>query len=195
MDRKVTKYCLILLMIGMAGVRVGAADGQWSGALRSHLQRTRTMLTDIVSAMPDDKWDFRPVKEVRSFREMVHHMIEDGYTHFGYVAGKSREQSEQLTQKYKNLKTREEYLKALNEAYDYGDKVLADMTDQNAMEMVTGMRNTKMTRVEAALVAFEDAMDHYGNMVVYLRLNGIVPPDTANKPQYGQQQAPQEHQH
>ena len=42
------------------------------------------------------------------------------------------------------------------------------------------MRSEPMTRFEAALVAFDDQIDHYGNMVVYLRINGVVPPSTAN---------------
>ncbi|MBI3940757.1 MAG: hypothetical protein HY315_07970, partial [Acidobacteria bacterium] len=112
------------------------------------------------------------------------------------------EESEKLSAKYHNLKTRDELLKALEEAYDYGDSILADLNDQNAMDRVTGMRSERMTRIEAALVAFEDQMDHYGNFVVYLRLNGIVPPDTANaqrERQQNQQRSPQpapdEHQH
>ncbi len=75
------------------------------------------------------------------------------------------------------------------------------MTDQNAMDMVREMRGERQTRVEAALIAFEDAMDHYGNLVVYLRMNGIVPPDTANaaqerlRNQQRPRQQPQEHEH
>ena len=197
MGRK-ARFGLVLLVVGMAGIRVGAADCGYGDALKLHWERTRKMLTEIVAAMPEDKYDFRPVKEVRSFREMVSHMISDAYSHIGYVAGKSREESEKISaDKVKNLKTRADILKAMNESYDYGDKVLGTLTDQNAMEMVSGMRNVKMTRVEAALVAFEDAMDHYGNMVVYLRLNGIVPPDTANKPaqEPRSQGKPEEHEH
>jgi uncharacterized damage-inducible protein DinB len=178
----------------MAGVREGAAECAYGEALKVHWSRMRKMLTEIVAAMPEDKWDFRPVKEVRSFREMALHLVTDGYSHMGYVAGKSREDSEKLTAKYSGLKMPDEILKALGEAYDYGDKILSDLTDQNAMDMVSGMRQERMTRVEAALVAFEDQMDHYGNMVVYLRINGIVPPDTANRPQRPQQQRPQQQQ-
>ena len=138
------------------------------------------MLTAIVAAMPEDKWDFKPVKEVRSFREMVEHLVEDGYSHIGYTKGMTREESGKLTTKIKNLHTKAELTKALDESYDYGDKVLSEITDQNAMDKVNGMRGERQTRVEAALVAFEDQMDHYGNFVVYLRLNGIVPPDTMN---------------
>ncbi len=177
---RTARYCLMLMFVVLAGVRVGAADCGYADALRLHWARTRKMLTAIAAAMPESKYDYRPVKEVRSFREMLLHLVEDGYSHVGYVKGMTREQSGKLTEKYKGLKTRAELLKALDESYDYGDKVLSELTDQNAMEMVSGMRAEKMTRVEAALVAFEDQMDHYGNFVVYLRINGIVPPDTLN---------------
>jgi uncharacterized damage-inducible protein DinB len=179
MNRKAGHF-LLFLMVALAGVRVSAADCGYADALKLHWARTRKMLTAIIAAMPEDKWDFRPVKEVRSFREMVLHMVEDGYSHVGYTKGMSREESGKLTEKYKGLKTKADLLKALGESYDYGDKVLGEITDQNAMDKVAGMRAEQMTRVEAALVLFEDQMDHYGNFVVYLRMNGIVPPDTMN---------------
>jgi pyruvate-formate lyase-activating enzyme len=58
--------------------------------------------------------------------------------------------------------------------------VLAELNDQNASDMVTGTGGERTTRVGAALQAFQDTMDHYGNLAVYLRLNGIVPPDMAD---------------
>ncbi len=60
------------------------------------------------------------------------HAIEDNFTHMGYVAGKSREESEKLAAKYKNIKTRAEMLEALEDGYNYGDMVLSEMNDQNA---------------------------------------------------------------
>jgi len=81
----------------------------------------------------------------------------------------------------------------LGEAYDFGDKMLAGITDENAMDNVTAMRGSKTTRVEAALQLFEDEMDHYGNFVVYLRMNGVVPPDTADNMKRMKDQ--QEHDH
>jgi uncharacterized damage-inducible protein DinB len=173
-------YGLMLWVVGTAGVRVAAAEAGYAELLQTHWSRLRGMLTDIVSAMPEDKWDYRPVKEVRSFREMAVHLIQDGITHTGWAAGISREESEKIAAKYENYKTREEVLKGLGEMFDYGHKVLGTINDTNARQMILGMRSQPMTRFEAALVAFEDQMDHYGNFVVYLRLNGVVPPSTAN---------------
>ena len=145
------------------------------------------MLT-IAAAVPEDKYDFKPVPEVRSFREMLMHMVTDTHLHVGYVGSVSREESDRLTQKYANLKTRAEFLKALGESYDYWDKILAGLNDQNALEIVSGMRGERMTRMSAYLHALNDIIDHYGNLVVYLRLNGIVPPTTATRQQERQQE-------
>ncbi|MBF8305035.1 MAG: hypothetical protein HW398_223 [Acidobacteria bacterium] len=76
----------------------------------------------------------------------------------------------------------------MGESYDYGDKILADLNDQNALETVSGMRGERMSRMSAYLHALNDIIDHYGNLVVYLRLNGIVPPSTATRQQERQQQ-------
>ena len=183
MMRRGVMYCLILLVAGMAGVRTSAADCGIAEAFQEHWARTRRMLTNIVAAMPEDKYDYRPVKEVRSFREMAVHLIQDGITHTAWISGMSREESEKLGGKYADYKTREEILQGLGEMFDQGRTFIATITDENMNDMVVGMRNEQMTRLEAALVAFEDQMDHYGNFVVYLRINGVVPPDTANAAQ------------
>jgi uncharacterized damage-inducible protein DinB len=188
MNRRGAMVFLVLLMMGMAGVRDGAAANSIADEVRADWKRTRDIMLTIAAAVPEDKLDFKPVPEVRSFREMLMHMVTDTHLHIGYVSGVSREESERLTKKYANLKTRAEFVKALGESYDYGDKILADLNDRNALEMVTGMRGMRMTRVGAYLHALTDIIDHYGNLVVYLRLNGIVPPSTANRQQERQQQ-------
>jgi uncharacterized damage-inducible protein DinB len=177
--RRNLRYLLMMLLVGTSGVQIGAAACDYAGFLKTHWARTRRMITNIVAAMPEDKYDFRPVKEVRSFREMAVHLIQDGISHTAWIAGVSREESEKLGEKYANYKTRDEILRGLNEMFDQGEKYMSTITDENAHDYVIGMRQERQTRVEAALVAFEDQMGHYGNMVVYLRLNGIVPPSTA----------------
>ena len=77
-----------------------------------------------------------------------------------------------------NLRTKAEIVKALTESYDYGTKALAGLNDRTALEMVPMMGNRQGPRWSAALMNIVDNMDHYGNLVVYLRLNGIVPPSS-----------------
>lgn len=171
---------LVGVFLLLAGAESGAADCNVAELLRVHWARTRRMITNIVAAMPEDKYDFRPVPEVRSFREMAVHLIQDGIAHTAWITGMSRADADKLGEQYEHYRTREEILRGLNEMFDMGDKFIASITPENMNDIVVGMRSEQMTRVETALVAFEDQMGHYGNMVVYLRLNGIVPPSTAN---------------
>jgi uncharacterized damage-inducible protein DinB len=182
MKRPRKRYFAALSVVVLLAAGTSNADSGYPAALRAHWKRISDMFSQIVAAMPEDKYDFRPTKGYRSFRELVMHAIEDNYTHMGYVAGKSREESEKLAAKYKNITTRAEILDALEDGYNYGDMVLATLNDGNGADLVTAMRGQKTTRAGAALQTFEDTMDHYGNLVVYLRLNGIVPPETANRP-------------
>ena len=105
---------LLVLMISVFVVQEGAAANcDYAGLLKTHWKRTRKMMTNIVAAMPEEKWDFRPVKEVRSFREMAKHLITDGISHTGWAAGIGHDESKKFTKKYKNYETIAEILQGL----------------------------------------------------------------------------------
>jgi len=97
------------------------------------------------------------------------------YLFFGRVAG------ENLGNPAQNLKTRDELLTALHESYAYGVKVWGDLTEAKALEMVEGRGGQKVQRWSAVLLAIQDNMNHYGNLVVYLRLKDVVPPRSAGR--------------
>ena len=158
----------------------GASAGQpastsFLAPARATWDSTRTLVVGLIEAMPEDKWDFKPTPAVRSFREVVVHLIGENYFFFGRVAG------ENLPNPAQNLKTRDELLKALHESYAYGAKVWGDLTEAKALEMVEGRGGQKVQRWSAVLLAIQDNMNHYGNLVVYLRLNGVVPPRSARQ--------------
>jgi mono/diheme cytochrome c family protein/uncharacterized damage-inducible protein DinB len=154
----------------------GAAD-----AIRSHWKHLSHKFIEMVAAMPEDKYTFRPTKRSSSFRELVMQAITDNFANMGYVAGRSCDESKQLADQYKNVTTRAETLDALEDSYDYGEMVLEGLTDQNAADTVTAMCGERTTRLDAALRAFDDVMEHYGNLSMYLRLNGLVPPDAEDE--------------
>jgi hypothetical protein len=181
MTRFRAKYSVVLVAMLLLAADTSSADSGYPEALRAHWKRISDMFIQIVGAMPEDKYDFRPTKGYRSFRELVMHAIEDNYTHMGYVSGKSREEAGKIAAKYKNITTRAEMLDALEDGYNYGDMMLAMLNNRNGAEPVTAMRGQRTTRAGAALRAFEDTMDHYGNAAISLRLKGIVPLETANR--------------
>jgi uncharacterized damage-inducible protein DinB len=138
-------------------------------------ESTRGLVLGIAEAIPEDKYDFKPTPAVRSFREVLIHLIGENYLFFSRVSGESLGGPE----RFSNLKTREEILKALRESYDYDVKVWDGLTEEKALEMVAGRGGQQVQRWSFILGAIQDNMNHYGNLVVYLRLNGIVPPRSA----------------
>lgn len=137
-------------------------------------ESTRNLVIGIVEVMPEDKYDFRPTPSVRTFRDNVIHLVAENYLFFGRVAGENRGNPAQ------NLKSRDELLKALRESYDYGAKVWAGLTEEKALEMIE-VRGQKVQRWSAILGVIQDNMNHYGNLVVYIRMNGLVPPRSAGR--------------
>ncbi len=164
------------LMLGI--VPAGAADGQIVGPLRAQWESTEQLVMGVAKAMPEAKYDYKPTPEVRTFREQLIHLVGENYFYMGMVAGDKPPDRA----KFDTLKTRDEILKALQESYDYGAKVLANLTDEKATETIS-IRDRQVPRWTGCLMNISDNMDHYGNLVVYLRLNGIVPPRTASRAQ------------
>ena len=140
-------------------------------------ETTRALVLGIADAMPEDKYDFKPTPAVRTFREIVIHLIGENYTFFSRVSGDNLASNA----RFDGLKSKAEIMKALRESYDYGAGVWAGLTEEKALEMVAGRGGQQVQRWAAILGVIQDNMNHYGNLVVYLRLNGIVPPRSASR--------------
>jgi uncharacterized damage-inducible protein DinB len=126
-----------------------------------------------VDKIPEEMWSFQPTKEVRTIAQLFAHVADAQYEFCGVAAeGKSVAKDIEKTQK-----TKAEIVPALKEAFVYCDGAYTKMTDTSAAEMVSffGMRITKLGAMD-----FNTAhtMEHYGNLVTYMRIKGIVPPSS-----------------
>jgi uncharacterized damage-inducible protein DinB len=128
---------------------------------------------DAADAMPADKFNFAPTagefKGVRTYAEEIKHVSEANYGFFhswNIPNGKSRVDVEKLTSK-------EEIMQTLRDSFAYAHAAINTITAENAF---TPMGADKATRAGVATHAIAHLMDHYGQMVEYLRMNGIVPP-------------------
>jgi uncharacterized damage-inducible protein DinB len=126
-------------------------------------------------AMPADKYDFAPTtgefKGVRTFGQQITHVAEAQYFFFkgfGIKPGIDVEAIGKLTSK-------DDVVKALKDSYAFAQQAVATITTENAFEKIAPVDGTD-TRASIAAFALAHTNDHYGQMVVYLRLNGIVPP-------------------
>ena len=164
----------MLATAGAAAAQPGFPATSFLTPAKTTWESTRNLVIGIVEVMPEDKYDFRPTPSVRTFRDNVIHLVAEHYLFFGRVAG------ENLGNPAKDLKSRDELLKALRESYDYGAKVWAGLTEEKALEMIE-VRGQKVQRWSPILVAIQDNMNHYGNLVVYIRMNGLVPPRSVGR--------------
>jgi uncharacterized damage-inducible protein DinB len=176
------RLAMVALWAGalLVGTQPSAAQTSFLAPLKAQWESTRGLVTGIVDQVPEEKYDFKPTPEVRSFREQFAHLISENYRYMAQAAG---EQPPVDVAAIDQLKGRDEIVKALNESYEYGAKVWAGMDEKKAMEMVPGRGGQQQMRWTPILGVIVDNMDHYGNLVVYVRLNGMVPGRTARQQQ------------
>src|SRR5215475_12048446 len=134
--------------------------------------------TSAAEAMPEDKYSFAPTngefKGVRTFAQQVKHVAAVNYV-FGSVIIGEKMPVEGGENGPDSVKTKAEILKFLNDSFAYLHKALASITDKNGLEQVE-LFGMKAARLSVGAFSTAHPMDHYGQMAVYLRMNGIVPP-------------------
>jgi uncharacterized damage-inducible protein DinB len=138
---------------------------------------TKSNISRSLDKIPDDLWSYQPTKDIRTFGQLFAHIADAQYEFCG-VPSEGKMVNKDLE---KTLKTKAEVSAALKEAFAYCDAAYAKMTDANAAEIVPffGMKATKL-----GIMDFNSAhnMEHYGNLVTYMRLKGIVPPSSEARP-------------
>jgi uncharacterized damage-inducible protein DinB len=130
-------------------------------------------------AMPADKYDFAPpttageFKGVRTFGQQVKHLAEANYEFFeGWtVPGAAAVDAKTI----EALTSKDDIVKALKDSYTYAHAAIGTITPDNAF-ILMGKPPRAATRVFLASFCIAHSMDHYGQMVEYLRMNGIIPP-------------------
>jgi hypothetical protein len=169
-----------------AGTTGDAADGLT--ALKQNVTRTENNILSLAEAMPADMYNFAPSPEifksgspakfdtVRTFAQQVTHLSALPYRL--YAAFGVKPDAEVDVKALDSLKSKDEIISALKASFEYHNKVIASFTPENIMVPV-GPRN--MTRIAAMALVVGDYGDHYGQMVEYGRMNGIIPPSTANQ--------------
>jgi hypothetical protein len=147
------------------------------------LSYTEDQFFSTAEAMPAEKYSYIPSAPggkfdgVRSFAEQVKHVACANYAFFNEIEGKAPPDGCEKGGPAP-AKTKPELLKYLRDSFDYGNKVLATVNAQNAMDRVEGRYGGPNSKLGIATIAVWHIADHYGQIVYYVRLNGIVQPPT-----------------
>ncbi len=133
----------------------------------------------LADAMPAEQYGFKPTDgafgDVRTFGEQVKHVACSNFAFFNQIEKKAPPEKCGTGGPHPAT-TKTELMAYLRESFAYAGQVLRTMTPANALEPAGGPYGGMSTRLGLTTLAVWHASDHYGQLVVYLRMNGIVPP-------------------
>ena len=158
-----------------------------ASAVDAHITAVEKLIVDAAEAMPDDKFNFSPASlnipgaaynDVRTFAVEVRHIAASNYFLWSPLTGDKLPHGLKDGNGPENLKTKADILRFLKDSFALGHKAAATLTPDNMLQNAPGSKNSRLHRAEFAVA---HAYDHYGQMVEYLRMNGIVPPASRSK--------------
>lgn len=174
-----------LLVCAMLVLPVWAQTGEIpktiAESVGNPLRTAEGQLLSIAEAMPEEKYGFIPsagrFDDARSFGEQVKHVACSQFAFFNEIEGKTPPESCERGGPSKAA-SKAELLQYLRDSFAYGNKILATVDAKTALDRVEGRYAGPNTKLGLAVTAVWHITDHYGQLVEYLRMNGIVPPVT-----------------
>ncbi len=152
-----------------------------SESVANTLQFAEGNLLGVAEAMPEEKYAFIPTAgkfdDARSFGEQIKHVACANFAFFNEFEGK-QPLADCERGGHDPAKTKAELIKYLKDSFDYSNRVLGTLTPNNALDRVEGRYAGPNTKLGISVVAVYHLTDHYGQLVEYLRMNGLVPPVT-----------------
>jgi len=137
-------------------------------------------LVPLVEAQPADKFNFVPsggeFKGVKSFALQARHLAAANYLFAAGILGEKAPVELGGDDGPENLKTQAEIVSFLKGSFVYLHKAMASITEKNVIEPIKAPWGAPATRLSLAVMTVGHGFDHYGQLVVYLRTNGIIPP-------------------
>jgi uncharacterized damage-inducible protein DinB len=160
----------------LAGSAAAFAQNPISAGEKSLHDMAKNNVIRAAEKMPEEHYSFKPTPEVRSFGQLVGHVADAQYLFCSPVAAKA--QAAPGVEKSKTAKA--DLVQALKDAFAYCDGAYSALTDAEAGAMVKLFGGD---RPKATVLSFNTAhnMEHYGNMVTYMRMKGLVPPSSERR--------------
>src|SRR4051812_44747912 len=179
-------FLLALLLTGCTSADAQTTDGGLGdvaspsmAAVAKGMHATiRKNLAEAAANMPAEEYGFKPTPQVRSFGELVGHVASANF----FFCSQAKGETAPSTTNYESVTSKATLVRALNDSLAYCDTAYDATTDANFNRMVktpgpSGERDT--TRGAILIFNTTHNNEHYGNIVVYMRLKGHVPPSTA----------------
>jgi uncharacterized damage-inducible protein DinB len=167
-----SKYALIVLCAALPA----AAQNPISDGERFLYNMVKGNIVKTAEKVPEDLYSFKPAPEVKTMAQMLGHVADANYMFCAAVLGE-KAPSPGVE---KTMSTKAEIVPAVKAAFAYCDKAYEQMTDAEAVKTIKFF-NREMAK--ATVLGFNSfhTMEHYGNLVTYMRIKGIVPPSSEGR--------------
>ena len=166
----------IIVVNGVPVERGGAqaqAKNPVADGFRFVEQRQAKNITDAAEAMPAEKYGFKPTPAQMSFGDVVAHLIQEGNDE---LCSASSGQKKPERPKFSGTDPKDKLVAGLKESFQFCATALAAMQDAQLGDSMPFFGGRMATRGLATLITVADWADHYSQMAIYLRLNGLLPP-------------------
>ena len=162
---------LCLLALPTFSQEKQSSDNPFSAINKRGYERTKGILLRSAEKMPEENYNFKPVDTIRTYGQIIGHLADAQYLFCSTASGEKN--PDLKIEKTKISKA--DLVAALKDGFAYCDKVYESMTDGASTQMVKFFGND-LPRFAVLSVNIGHNMEHYGNLVTYMRIKGIVPP-------------------
>ncbi|HET8625116.1 MAG TPA: DinB family protein [Gemmatimonadales bacterium] len=167
------KFALSLLLLAASAPSVQAQDNAAVGTTRALWNQITGFITTVAEELPESTYAYRPTPEVRTFGQQIGHVAGAQYLICAAALGDPERKEDEIE---RTRTTKAALIEALKASTAYCEKAYAQ-TDVAAQKK-TKLFGQQRTRLFALTLNATHNAEHYGNIVTYLRLNGIVPPSS-----------------
>ena len=175
MKNVMTYTTMMILGATMAAAQTPAgSDTGYTATVRNSWNSVKRYVAASAEKMPADQYGFKPTPEVRSFGELIGHLANEHYLLCSPLKGEANPMAKT---DFEKTTSKAELVKAINDSNAYCDAAYAAMTDDP--KMIKPFSETRRsTAFQTMLLNVTHDNEHYGNMITYLRMKGIVPPSS-----------------
>lgn len=168
--------CTLALTLALAAPAAAQSANPYTDAAKRHYEIIKGYITKSAEKMPEEHYAFKPSPDVRTFGQLVAHAADANHMICSMaVGGKPPAESVEKTKT-----SRADLQKALADSFAACDAAFAAMDDKKGTELVKFFLGEQP---RLSVLSFNTAHDfeHYGNMVTYLRMKGLVPPSSEGR--------------
>jgi hypothetical protein len=153
-------------------------------ALDSWVANTEQHIVSVAQAMPEEKYDFAPSStvglfgDVRTFGQQLKHLAANNYAMAARIVGRTPDPDMANETGPDSVRTKTQIITYVRGSFVALHGAAATINGANAAALIRSPSTWQRTRLAFVVDAIAHSFDHYGQLVEYLRMNGIVPPDS-----------------